>query len=244
MGTQNEAGSPTKDQANGQQAVEQKLREAVRKVTRDENGKLVLPEGLNDTEQFAVRESFRRGDTESAFGKSQAQLKASKKTIESLTTKALNARPEDSPEETARLNDLKIVDPDKWRKEMNNKETAHEQSVRTEVQDSEKQATQDSNKEADEKMLAAFNLIHPNAQITDEVFEKDIPQRFKDQYLSGDMSFNQLLDKSHEYLTKNKILGTASKAKDLPNLGDSGGSGLPQGATHLDRETADDSWIV
>lgn len=237
-----EAGSPTQDQANKQRTVEQKLRQAVRETKRDENGKLVLPEGLTETEQFGVREAYRRGDTESSRSKLESQLKASKKTVESLTTKALNAPPEDSAEEILRMNDLKITDPDKWRDLKNKKEAAHEQAIRTEVQESETKATQDSIKESNEKLLEAFNQIHPNAQITDEVFEKDLPPRLKERYKKGDITFNQLLDEGHVYLLKNKVLGAPSKAKDLPNLGESGGTGLPQSATHLDQAVADKSW--
>lgn len=94
--------------------IESQVNELISKATRDEAGKLVLPEA-EPALVYAARAEIRRRDTQAEFTKTSQKLKQQEqfasKLTEELETAIVSSA---SSMEQARLAELKATDPDTW----------------------------------------------------------------------------------------------------------------------------------
>lgn len=217
-------------EAPEQQTFEQQVNTAASKMTQGEDGNWALPEGLTVSPevQYAATLEKRRRDTESAFGKTRHQLK-----VEEETRKQLEQRVADqiqltlTPEQQTDLEQLKFDDPDAWRAKMNQYESEATTAVREELSTISTEASQRAELDRRAQVLEQFNAS-ATVQITDEVLESDIPPRLTKQLTNNEITFEEFLDKAHDYLVKPRKVAE-QKLNAQPNLGNAGGSAEPSG---------------
>ena len=165
-------------------------------------------------------------DTQSAFTKSQQELKAVKakaEVLEKLTTPQIQLTPEVQKE----LDDLKYSDPDAWRVRMNTLENEARLTHQTLLSEAEKQATLQAELERRAQLLEEYNRSHPNYPITDEVIKFDVPNRILKKLENGEVTFDAFLEEVHSYIYSPKKIGSANETLNQPNLGNLGGGTTP-----------------
>lgn len=207
---------------------------------KTEDGKLSFPDGTSEGVVFAANAELRRRDTQSAYTKNQQRLKA----LETENSKLATSWEKDavsnlSNQEQARLEELKVQDPDRWRTEIakleDDKRNAF-QAKRTAISQEASQATEIERRTA---QLNSYNEANPDHQLTDEVIENDIPPRLTKQLEKGDITFEQFIDKASKFLVKPKKIVEGDQAPDEPNFAGSRGSHSPS-ADAIAAQNADD----
>lgn len=213
-------------------SFEARVNEAVQLVTRDDSGKLVLPETVvaDEALSFAVRSEVRRRDTQATYTKTQQQLKQVEaerdqfaKGWEKDFTATLPAA------EQADLAELKATDPDAWRTKLTDLEKAQKQTFEQRKAEIQANASKQTEVQQREQLLAAYNESNPEYVINDEVLENDIPPRITKQLAEGKISFADFLDKSKAYLTKSKVVDKGTTKESEPNLSLLPGGSAPGG---------------
>ena len=215
----NNSGTPT---------FESRVNDAIVATTKDNDGKLVLPEGTDEATAFAVRSEIRRRDTQSAYTKSQQSNKALTAENDKLASSwESDAVSNLSNTEQARLEELKVQDPDMWRTEIATIEDAKRVQFKEKRQAISVEASQGTELERREFQLVQFNKDNPDVQITDDVIQNDIPPRITRALENGDIQFDEYLAKVKSYLGKGKKLAPGTKAPDEPDFANSRGSNTP-----------------
>lgn len=173
-------------------------------------------------------------DLQAAYTKSQQDLKATKAKVEVLAD-LTKPQVELSLELQAELEDLKFSDPDAWRTRMNGLEKEVEKKYLDNLSEVDKQARMQAELERRTQVLTDFNQRHPELQITDDVINLDIPSRFTKKLEKGEISFEDFLEEIVEYLKSPKVVGSANKTLEQPNLSKVGGDSTPtKGAIERD----------
>ena len=215
----NNSGTPT---------FESRVNEAIVATTKDNDGKLVLPEGTDEATAFAVRSEIRRRDTQSAYTKSQQSNKALTAENDKLASSwESDAVSNLSNTEQARLEELKVQDPDMWRTEIATIEDAKRVQFKEKRQAISVEASQGTELERRELQLVQFNKDNPDVQITDDVIQNDVPPRITRALENGDIQFDEYLDKVKSYLGKGKKLAPGTKAPEGPDFANARGSNTP-----------------
>lgn len=215
-------------QNDGTPTFESRVNTAVAATTKDAEGKLVLPEGTDEATAFAVRSEIRRRDTQSAYTKSQQSNKALTAENTQLAASWENdAVANLSSTEQARLEELKVQDPDAWRTEI----AAIEDSKRVKFKEKRKliseEASQGTELERRALQLEQFNIDNPDVKITDDVIQNDIPPRITRKLEQGEIQFDEYLEEVKTYLGKGKKLAPGAKPEDEPNFAGARGSRTP-----------------
>ncbi len=215
-------------QNDGTPTFESRVNTAITATTKDAEGKLVLPEGTDEATAFAVRSELRRRDTQSAYTKSQQSNKALTAENTQLAASWENDAVSNlSNTEQARLEELKVQDPDAWRTEI----ATIEDSKRVKFKEKRKliseEASQGTELERRGLQLEQFNIDNPNVQITDDVIQNDIPPRITRKLEQGEIQFDEYLEEVKTYLGKGKKLAPGAKPEEEPNFAGSRGSRTP-----------------
>lgn len=172
----------------------------------------------------------RRKDTQASYTKGQQELKALKMQNEKLLEeiqKLSSPTLELSAEELQDLDDLKVIDPDKWRIKMNTLEAEARGKLTQRVMESQKYAEDQLELERRASVLAEWNQTHPEAMITEETLASELPPRYLKDLTEGKITFEQYLEKAHKFLTSGKIVSN-EEVLGQPNLGSMSGGHSPQ----------------
>ena len=211
---------------------EAKVLGIVKNLERDEEtGKVVWPEDIGEAEKFAASQVLRYRDTQSAYTKGQQKLHAVEaERAELLKQVQTQADMTVSPEEQARLDDLRATDPNNWRAEMNTLEAEAKAEANRKVEEALKEAGNKATKEAElkrrEQVLADFNAEHSDMPITDELIANEVPPRITKKLENGEVSFEDFLDEVYTYVNKGKRTHNP-ETMGQPNLSKAGGGLTP-----------------
>lgn len=234
----------TTDTPAKQTSFEETVNSIVAEMTQSEDGTWQLPEEkaaeLDEPTKYAVTAERRRRDTQAAYSKSQNETKRLKtenellaKAWEEDVTSTLTAAQRDE------LDELKVTDPDAWRTKINEYEQANKNSFGTKRQEIGKKASDETEIERRERVMAEFNEAHPGFTLTDDIIANDLPPRYLKQLETGDISFEDFLAKAHKFLEGPKKLEESEQPPKGPNLGKVGGSNKPDdGAVDKDIRTS------
>ena len=213
---------------NGTPTFESKVNEVIANTTKDDAGKLVLPEGTDEATAFSVRSEIRRRDTQASFTKGQQRVKALEAENDKLTSSwESDAVSNLSSTEQAKLEELKVQDPEAWRAEISNIEEAKRVKFKEKRADISKEASNMTELERRTAQLEQFNTDNPTLAITDDVIQNDIPPRITKKLEAGEIQFDEYLTEVKNYLGKNKVIAKGEKALDEPDFKNARGSGNP-----------------
>lgn len=213
---------------NGTPTFESRVNEVITATTKSEDGKLVLPEGTDEAIAYAAIAEMRRRDTQSAYTKNQQRLKALETENDKLAASwESDAVSKLSNAEQARLEELKVQDPDTWRTEITKLENDKRTQFQEKRQAISQEATNMSELERREAQLAQFNLDNPDIQITDDLINNDIPPRITKLLEDGKIQFDEYLNKVAEYVKKPKKLAPGETAPPQPSFATARGSSAP-----------------
>lgn len=156
-------------------------------------------------------------DTQAAYTKSQQELAKVKATLKVKET----WQDEISAEDKDRLEDLKYSDPDAWyaeraRLENESKSRFNEKlnQVTTELTELDKR----------ELVLEEFKNSHPGFDLNDDIITYDVPKRITSKLENGDISWEEFLQETYDYLHTPKVIGDKNdKEESEPNLSEAGG---------------------
>jgi hypothetical protein len=201
----------------------------------------IQTEGTVPTEPQAVDWEKRYKDTQKAYTKSQQNLKKTEAEISTLKDLALS-NVKLSNEQVEELEDLKYSDPDAWRTKLNSYETQAQNEFNSRVNEATTKAGSEASIQFElsrrEKVLDEFNA-NSATPLTDEQLANDIPPRLTKQLENGEITFEELLTKAHEYIhTPKKVKNTDDTLKQ-PSLN---GQGSYSGDTKPE-ETASKKYI-
>ena len=227
---------------DGTPTFESRVNEVVNSSTVDDKGNLVLAEGVEVDESvlFAAKQVKRFRDTQSAYTKSQQQNKALTAENEKLASSwESDAVSNLSNSEQARLEELKVQDPDAWRSEIAKIEDEKRGQFKEKRQAISEEASKLTELERRGLQLDQFNKDNPEVQITDEVIQNDIPPRITRKLEAGEIQFDEFLDEVKTYLGKGKKLAPGAKPTEEPNFAKSRGSNQPSKEA-LDAQNSND----
>lgn len=225
---------------NSTPTFESQVNETIAAITKDENGKFVVPEGTDDAIAYAAKAELRRRDTQAAYTKGQQTLKALQAENAKLAASwEADAVSNLSSSEQARLEELKVQDPDAWRAEIATLENAK----RTKFQEKRQAISEEANKltelERRTQQLEQFNQENPGIQITDDVLANDIPPRIVRKLEQGLVQFDEFLNEVAAYLTKGKTIAKGDQPDEQPNFNEARGSNTPTKEA-IDKQNAND----
>lgn len=213
---------------NGTPTYESRVNDVIAATTKSEEGKLTFPENVDEGLKYAANAEMRRRDTQASYTRGQQEIK---------TLSAENSKLSDSWEldavanidatEQARLDELKTQDPDKWREELTNLEIAKRDAFKAKRTAVSQEANQLSELEQRQVTLETHNANNPNAQITNDVIENDIPPRITAELQAGTITFDQFLTKATKYITTDKVIAGTKPPVDEPDFANARGSNTP-----------------
>lgn len=160
----------------------------------------------------------RRRDTQAAYTKSQQELAAMRAKLKVIEETGGHSALLDQTK-LAELEDLKFSDPDAWYKA----KLALESEAHNKFQSKLAEASESEIRLA---KLEEFKATHPGFELTDD----DIPPRIAKKLASGEVSFDEFLQETYDYLKTPKVIGDANKTLEQPNLGKVGGGITPSAA--------------
>lgn len=213
---------------SGTPTFESRVNEVIAATTKDANGKHVLPEGTDEALAYATTAELRRRDTQATYTKSQQRIKS----LETENTQLASSWESDavanlSNSEQARLEELKVQDPDAWRTEIGTIEEGKRTAFKEKRQAITVEASKMTELERRESQLEQHNIDNPEHQITDDVIDNDIPPRITRKLESGEIQFDEYLAQVASYLGKPKKLAPGTKAPDEPDFSGARGSNKP-----------------
>lgn len=209
---------------------EEQVNETVEKFTAGEDGKLALPEDYEASEevQYAARLEKRRRDTQSAMSK----LKSENTTLKAENEEMVKHWEKDAlanmtPEDKAELDELKASDPDAWKSKLEEHQESARKSFLDRTSDIKGKAKKQTELERRQSLVEEYNSANPEAQLTDDVIENDVPPRITRKLAEGDISFEEFLSEAGQFLNKGKVIAPGAQAPEEPNLSKSGGASTP-----------------
>src|SRR5574344_1956004 len=165
-------------------------------------------------------------DTQSAYTKSQQELKAAKAKLEALEKLTQPVVQLDEATQ-AQLDELKYSNPEAWRDKMNSLEAEAKLKHLSVLSEAEKIAMQQAELEHRAQILSEYNSKHPPNPITDEVIMFDVPPRITKKLENGEISFDEFLKEAHNFLYAPKKVGDGNKTLNQPNMRHFGGETTP-----------------
>lgn len=175
-----------------------------------------------DWEAEAKKAEQRRRDTQAAYTKSQQELAATRAQLKVM--KDIGGPTLDQGK-LAELEDLKFSDPDAWYKAKLALESEAHNSFQSKLAEA-------SESEVRLAKLEEFKATHPGFELTDD----DIPPRIAKKLASGQVSFDEFLQETYDYLVTPKVIGDANKTLEQPNLGKVGGGITPSAAAATSKD--------
>ena len=190
----------------------------------ENNNSATLPSGGEAETNVNYEKRFK--DTQSAYTKSQQELKAAKAKLEALEKLTQPVVQLDEATQ-AQLDELKYSNPEAWRDKMNSLEAEAKLKHLSVLSEAEKIAMQQAELEHRAQILSEYNSKHPQNQITDAVIMFDVPPRITKKLENGEISFEQFLTEAHNFLYAPKKVGDGNKTLNQPNMRDFGGGTTP-----------------
>lgn len=212
-----------------QPSIEQRINSLTDSMVKTEEGKWTLPEETDASEElkFAAMAERRRRDTQGEFSRTQQTLKALEAENAQLTTEwAKDVASSLTAEQRDELDLLKHEDPDAWRQKLNQYEADNVSSFQEKTSGIKAKVQQETELEARTRLLEEHNAANPDYALDDDVIENDIPPRFVKQLEKGEITFEQFLTKSSEFLGKPKVV-KGTQAPDDVRLGNAPGGTVP-----------------
>lgn len=211
--------------------LQEKVNKIASVLVKTDDGTLTLPddykEEVSDELMFAAKTELRRRTDQAAFTKSQQEKKALETTNKKLAEHLLNnATAHISPEQREELDELKLIDPDKWRDKINEYEKESKELVNKTVKEAESAGDLDAQLLAREQAYKTFTE-ETGIELSSEVIENELPSAYSKQLENGDITFDEFLKKSKEFLTKGKTTKREPEIKNQPNIGDLAGGSEP-----------------
>lgn len=212
----------------GEMTFDQQVSSIVSQMTVDEKGNYQMPDiEMSEPLKFAANAERRRRSTESALSKTRLQLKAKEHVNTKLVDKVSSLiKPKVTEEQLAELEDLKFTDPDEWHRKLSAFEKGATSTLNDEMANISSEASQQAIQEMVDNKMAEYNTQNPDAQITQEVLDNELPPAYMRQLSNGDISFDDFLVKANKFLKTPKKVG-GKNATDMPNLGEAGGGATP-----------------
>ena len=226
MGIPDNAATGTENQA----PLEQKLKEVIGKMTLDEStNTYTLPDDVPEELKLAAIAEKRRRDTQAALTKSRQELKKLEEVNKSLASKVLNSMTLTlSEQEKQDLDVLKFEDPDAWYQKMKELEVKSNELAQNQLNQVMTDAEKASEMARRQVLLEQFTA-ETGVQLTDDIIANDLPPKLVKNLESGNISFEDFLDKASKYLDTS-VSATISKGEEIPkitNLNRVGGSDTP-----------------
>lgn len=190
----------------------------------ENNNSATLPTGGEAETNVNYEKRFK--DTQSAYTKSQQELKAAKAKLEALEKLTQPVVQLDEATQ-AQLDELKYSNPEAWRDKMNSLEAEAKLKHLSVLSEAEKIAMQQAELEHRAQILSEYNSKHPQNPITDEVIMFDVPPRITKKLENGEISFDEFLKEAHNFLYAPKKVGDGNKTLNQPNMRDFGGGTTP-----------------
>lgn len=190
----------------------------------ENNNSATLPSGGEAETNVNYEKRFK--DTQSAYTKSQQELKAAKAKLEALEKLTQPVVQLDEATQ-AQLDELKYSNPEAWRDKMNSLEAEAKLKHLSVLSEAEKIAMQQAELEHRAQILSEYNSKHPQNPITDEVIMFDVPPRITKKLENGEISFDEFLKEAHNFLYAPKKVGDGNKTLNQPNMRDFGGGTTP-----------------
>lgn len=229
----NPADKAATQQGEGEKAsgLADKVAEVLKTAKTDAKGNLVLPEDLDEDVKYAATIEKRRRDTQAAHTRDRQELNALKTQNQILLEEALGvAELELSEAQLEELEDLKVSDPEAWRKKMNGYEQEAKGKKRTKVEEKVKTAAKTSLDEEEierrKNVLGEFLEAHEGFHLDDDVIANDIPPRITRKLEKGEITFEEFLDQCYEYTQTGKVI-KQEKTNDGPNMSKAPGGKNP-----------------
>ncbi len=218
---------------------ESQVNSALAAATTDDKGKLSFADDVPEHIQYAARQTKRHRDTQSAYTKSQqrvTQLEAENNGLAASWEQDAIANL--SSTDKARLEELKHQDPEEWRQEITALEAKKREEFGSRRQEIAQKATQATELEQREAMLAQFNQDNPDIKLDDDFLANDIPPRItKKLEASGD--FAGFLDDIKKYVSKGKAIDTGERLEPEPTLAGVRGSSKPSQSALQQQDASD-----
>tara|TARA_R110000803_G_scaffold138885_1_gene205606 strand:+ start:9 stop:743 length:735 start_codon:yes stop_codon:yes gene_type:complete len=227
MATQNNAEAVQNDQEVPE--FEQQVNSLVSTMTLDDQGKYRLPEGdYSEALKFSANAERRRRDTESSRSKQENELKVQKALVNSLQDELASSPQYLVPDDVrSELESLKYSDPDAYRLKMNELESEARKRVGERSDGVALKTSQQIEQDRRRSLLDNYNTANPDKQISPDTAENDLPPSLLNKLENGDVSFEEFLVEANRVMGTGVVIGSASTARDQPNLGSSGGSSQP-----------------
>ena len=208
--------------------IEQEVNKLIEAVVKDDDGKLVMPEGVSEELSYAAKAEIRRRDTQAAYTKGQQALKALQVEKQKLAKSwEADAVANLSATEQAALDELKSQDPDAWRVKISEMEEAKRTEFKAKCETITADAQSSTELERRQLQLEQYNLDHPTEKLTDEVIANDIPPRITKKLQNGDIQFSQFLEEVAQYLAKGKTLAETAKPPETKSIATARGASQP-----------------
>lgn len=198
--------------------IESQVNELISKATRDEAGKLVLPEA-DPALLYAARAEIRRRDTQAEFTKTTQKLKATQQFADTITKELETAIVSSaSAMEQARLAELKASNPDKWLEELRVLETQAKGKAAERINTARANTEAMTETERRASVLDEFHKANPGIEINDDVIANDIPPRLTKQLADGKITFEDFLAQSAKILKGEAAIKKGDAAPNLPDM--------------------------
>lgn len=198
--------------------IDSQVSELINKATRDENGKLVLPEA-EPALLYAARAEIRRRDTQAEFTKTQQKLRQVEQLSDSLTKELETAIVSSvSATEQARLAELKHSNPDAWLTELRKLEDAAKGKAKEKIDQVRNTTNALTETERRAQILQEFHTANPGISIDDDTIANDIPPRLTKQLADGKITFEQFLDQAAKVLKGEVPIKKGDAAPNLPDM--------------------------
>lgn len=198
--------------------IDSQVNELINKATRDESGKLVLPEA-EPALLYAARAEIRRRDTQAEFTRTQQKLRQAEQFSETLTKELETAIVSSvSNSEQARLAELKHSNPDAWLAELRKLEDSAKGKAKEKIEEVRNTSTAQTEVERRASILEEFHKNNPGISIDDDTIANDIPPRLTKQLAEGKITFEKFLEESAKVLKGEVAIKTSDKAPNLPDM--------------------------
>lgn len=222
---------------------ESAVNDAVKNITRGNDGKYIIPEGTSIEVKHAAISEQRRRDTQSEYTKMSQTKKALEAENNALKKRAVSeVTIELTTEQTEEMDNLKFSDPEAWRKKMNRYENEARDKQTKAMNDEIAQVSADTlakdELEHRKDILSEFNQEHPDFQLNDDLIKNDIPPRITKKLETGKITFVEFLKEVYDYTKTGKVIKQDTTTKQ-PNLSKIGGSHMPdENAVKVDTITS------
>lgn len=174
---------------------------------------------FKDTQAFATKVAQEKAEAVRELQELKAELSVLKETAKPSLTIDEQTQNE--------LEDLKYSDPDAWRARVNELEQNANLEFNSKIDEAKKLSTQQLELQRRANILEQFQTEHPDVVFTDELLHLDIPQRIVKELENGKVTYEEFLNNVYNYVKTPKVVGSATKTLEQPNLSKTGGDDTP-----------------